>query len=348
MEALTIAVLGIVTLALLGAVAWLVSHRPQLPAPDPQLFAAVQAELHSLNERLGRLEGHDTALREGFSTLSAGTTHLKTTAEAIRTGLDQARQALTEMQTAARARHDIERATADSIRRLEAIIAGASSKGSAGENIVEAVFARLPAEWQARNFRIGNRTVEFALRLPNGLVLPIDSKWPATSLLERFLACEDAAEQARLRSQLEGAVLDKAREVAKYLDPGLTLSFGVAVVPDAVYEVCGAAQVDALDQKVVVVGYGMFVPYLLLVFQTVLKSSQDIDLERLTAYLEAVGRSIRAVEEELEGRHARALTMLQNSRDDMRAHLGKVSAGLAAVQLGTGDGAAGELPAPPS
>ncbi|GAB4330961.1 MAG: hypothetical protein Kow0010_16060 [Dehalococcoidia bacterium] len=340
-------VLGIVAAALLAAVAWLAARQPAAGTSDPRVLAEVQGELRSLNDRLGRLEGHDTALREGFSSLSAGTTHLRTTAEAIRADLVQAREAIAEMQSAARARYELERATAESIRRLEAVIAGASSKGAAGENVVDAVFSRLPAEWQARNFRVGNRIVEFGLRLPNGLVLPIDSKWPATNLLEQFLGCDDPAELVRLRSQIESVVLEKAREVAKYLDPGLTAGFGIAVVPDAVFEVCGAAQVDALDHHVVVVGYGMFVPYLLLVFHTVLKTSQDIDLERLASYLDQVERSIRAVEEELEGRHARALTMLQNSRDDMRAYLGKVSAGLSAIQIRAGEPAAGELPGPP-
>lgn len=347
MDAVATVALGILSAGLLVVVAWLATRRPAPSSPDSRVLAGVEAELRLLGERISRLESHDTALREGFSSLSEGTTQLKSTAEAIRFDLAQARQAIVEMQGAARARHEIERTTAESIRRLEAVIAGASSKGAAGENIVDAVFSRLPAEWQARNFRVGNRTVEFGLRLPNGLVLPIDSKWPATNLLEQFLRCEDPAEQARLRSRIEGVVLEKVRDVAKYLDPGLTAGFGVTVVPDAVFEVCGAAQVDALDHNVVVVGYGMFVPYLLLVFHTVLKTSQDLDLEQLASYLDQVERSIRAVEEELEGRHARALTMLQNSRDDMRAHLGKVTAGLVAIQLRAGDGAAPELPGPP-
>ncbi|MCI0397296.1 MAG: DNA recombination protein RmuC [Chloroflexi bacterium] len=86
------------------------------------------------------------------------------------------------------ARQQLDQQNADALRRLEAIIAGTQTKGLAGENIIDLVFSQLPADWQARNFRVGNKVVEFALRLPNKLVLPIDSKWPATYLLEQFVS----------------------------------------------------------------------------------------------------------------------------------------------------------------
>src|SRR5204862_612721 len=68
---------------------------------------------------------------------------------------------LAELSAAAKARQELEQQTATSIRRLELVIAGTQSKGAAGENVVEAVFAQLPPAWQLRNFRVGNRTVEF-------------------------------------------------------------------------------------------------------------------------------------------------------------------------------------------
>ena len=90
-----------------------------------------------------------------------------------------------------------------SIRRLEAIIAGTQSKGLAGENILEMVFAKRPAEWQVRNFRVGGRPVEFGLRLLNNLILPIDSKWAATNLLEQFVAAESISAQQELMAETD-------------------------------------------------------------------------------------------------------------------------------------------------
>ena len=98
------------------------------------------------------------------------------------------------------------------------------------------MFSRLPAEWQVYDFRVAGGVVEFGLRLPNNLVLPIDHKWPAVDLLDRLAASDDPKEQAILQRQVQSAVRSKAMEVRKYIDPERTYGFGIAAVPDAVYE----------------------------------------------------------------------------------------------------------------
>ncbi len=253
---------------------------------------------------------------------------------------------LTQLQAYTRARQDLERQTAESIRRLEMVIAGTQTKGAAGENILEAVFAQLPIEWQVRNFRVGDKAVEFGLRLPNNLVLPIDSKWPATHLLEQFAAADDPQDQQRIKAQIEKAVLDKAKEVRKYIDPNVTVNFGVAVVPDGVYDLSAGIYVDVFRLNVALVSYRMFVPYLLLVFQTVLETSQSFDVQRLDAYLRSAEESIQAAQEELEGRFSRAITMLTNSRNELSVLLSKVSSGLTSLQISASRPSAGELPEP--
>ena len=164
------------------------------------------------------------------------------------------------------------------------------------------------------------------------LVLPIDSKWAATGLVERFAVCHDAGEQRRLKDEINRAVLEKAREVQKYLSPNVTTRFGIAAVPDAVYDLCPYTQVEALKIGVVVISYSMFLPYLMLVFETMLQTSQRVDLDRLEARLDGAQQCVQKMQEELEGRFARGLTMLANSRNDLAADLGKVSSALASVQ----------------
>lgn len=316
MSLLTLIVVLAALLAILGTV-WFLG-RPL------QGIAVLQAEMRALRERLMTLEGSQGTAQNAV--LSATT--------ALQSELSQARAELTQLRAQSGVRAGLDAQVAESVRRLETIIAGTQAKGAAGENILESVFARLPPEWQMRDFRVGNRVVEFALRLPNNRVLPIDSKWPATDLIERFVACDDPAERMRLKGQIEGVVLGKAREVKKYLDPSLTVNFGVAAVPDAVYDLCTTVQTECFLQNVVLVAYSMFIPYLLLVFQTVLATSHDIDLERLDTYLRAAEESVRAVQGEVEGRYARALAMLANSRDDMRTHLGKAGSSLSAARMG--------------
>lgn len=350
-----ILIVGLALAAALGALAWALSRRalPGGPVDStaigvlaarlegvPQAVMATREQLAALSERVAAVESSSGAMRDGLARLDSSLAQTGTVAsgireatETIRQEIARAQEGLGQLHATARSRQQLEEMTAQSIRRLEAVIAGTAAKGAAGENICELVFSRLPAEWQERDFRVGNRTVEFALRLPNNLVVPVDSKWPATSLLEQFLAAEDVAEQQRLKAQLQQAVLIKAREVRKYVDPGLTTDFSMAVVPDAVYELCGEVLGDVLRLEVMLVSQSMFVPCLLMLFQSAVRESREIDVEKLSAYLKAADQGLRALQEEIEGRLSRAITMLGNSRDELRAQTARVSSGLAAVSM---------------
>ena len=308
-----------------------------------QAIGTVQVELRGLSERVATVERGQNQVGQSIAAIGIGLAQTGTLAtglveatSVIRAELSRAQDGLTSLQAHAKARQELEKQTAESVRRLEAIIAGAQTKDTAGENIIELVFAQLPPDWQVRDFQIANKTVEFGLRLPNNLVLPIDSKWPATHLLEQWVACDNPAERLALKAQIEAAVLAKARDVRKYIDPDMTVNFAIAAVPDAVYDLCSRVQVEAFRLNVVLVSYSMFVPYLLLAFQMILRTSQNIDLQKLDAYLERVQDNIQAMQDELEGRFSRAVTMLNNSRDDLRAHLGRISSGLTGLQIGTG------------
>lgn len=320
--------------------------RPLAPAVQE-----LQVELRGLGERILSVEREQrqasqtlAGLGTSLASTGADTKSLLDTAAAIRSELSAAQQALATLRSQTEAGLAVEQRTAESIRRLEMIIAGTQAKGAAGENILEVVFAKLPPEWQVRNFRVGNRVVEFGLRLPNNLVLPIDSKWPATTLVEQLAASDDPDERQRLKQQIERVVLEKAREVAKYLNPALTVNFAVAVLPDAVYDLCAGVHADVFQLNVVLVGHSMFVPYLLLVFQMVLRTSQNVDLEKLQQYLDAVAKSADALQEELEGRFSRALKMLDNAHGDMRGHVSRIRDSLTGMQLSAAGGVAA-LPA---
>jgi DNA recombination protein RmuC len=248
--------------------------------------------------------------------------------------MGQIRDHLVELQSRVRAREALEMRTADAIRRLELIIAGTHTKGVAGEQLLDTVFSSLPPEWQVRNLTVGNKVVEFGLRLPNGLVLPIDSKWAGTPLLERLARTEDPEQRHRIKARLEATVLARAREVRKYIDPNLTTGFAVAVVPDAVYDLCTGIQGEALASQVVLLGHSLFLPYLLLVFQMALKTAGQMDLQRLDRYLDTCQRSVAEMQEELEGRYARAMTMLANSRQQMAGSLSQMHSALVGLQQG--------------
>lgn len=314
-------------------------------------LARADTEIKAMSERVEKVERAQNQTSQNLSSLGSGlaktdvlTRSIAEAAEAIKTQLSNTKSDLVAIQTLVKAKHEVEQQTSDAVKRLETIIAGTQTKGAAGENILEHVFSKLPNEWQVRNFRVGDKYVEFGLRLPNNLVLPIDSKWAATNLLEQLAHCEDVQEQQRIKNEISRAVLNKAREVRKYVDPNLTMTFGVAAVPDAVYDLCSECHSEAFKMNVVIISYSMFIPYLLLVFQTVLKTGASLDLQRLEGYLHGVQDSVKSLQDELEGRLSRAITMLGNSRDEMRAQLGKAVTGLTSIQINTGNQQSSTLP----
>jgi DNA recombination protein RmuC len=313
--------------------------------PVVQTVNSLQIDLRGLTERITSVEQNQTVANQdvgnlakntisAFTELNTLTKNLNDATSSMRSELTHAKNDLTELHTHVKAEQESERQLAESIRRLETIIAGTQTKGSAGENVLEVVFAKLPVEWQVRDFKVGGKSVEFALRLPNKLIMPIDSKWAATNLLEQFVNADDIQEQQKIKKSIEETVLQKAKEVSKYIDPSITVNFGIAVIPDAVYDLCTGIQTDIFQQNVVLVSYSMFVPYLLLVFQMALKNCQNIDLQKLDAYLQTAQTCVKTLQDELDGRLSRAITMMSNSRDDMRTTLSKLGGSLTGLQMG--------------
>jgi DNA recombination protein RmuC len=312
----------VVVLLVVGLVAMLAVTAWALMRPA-QVLAQTHMELRSLGDRVGSIENSQGRL----------TTELSGSTSALQTELSRAIERLTELRTQAVERAGTDRQIADSVRRLETVIAGTQSKGAAGENILEVVFSKLPPEWQVRNVRIDNRVVEFAIRLPNGRLLPIDSKWVATDLIERLALTSEPNERRAIRTQIEAIVRLKAREVQKYLDPDYTINFGIAALPDAVYDACYSMHSECFQSNVVLVAYSMIVPYLLLVFQMTLGMSQHIDMERLAAFLSSAEDGMKKAQAELEGRHANALKMLGNSEADLSKQLSAVTHALQSIHI---------------
>ncbi|MCE5257737.1 MAG: DNA recombination protein RmuC [Chloroflexi bacterium] len=257
-----------------------------------------------------------------------GSSLIDTTNE-IRTSLNSAQRDLAGVQAHLQARQEQDKRNADALHWLETVIAGTKSKGMAGENILEVQFSQLPPDWQVRNYHVQGGMVEFGLRLPNNMVLPIDSKIPATSELRRFNEADDPELKRKAKDDIEREVLKRVAEVRKYLDPNLTIGFGLAVVPDGVYELCGEIVARASALNVLVINYSMFLPYILLTYKIALAACSDIDHYRLEGYIRSTQEVVSALQDKLEGSYKDSLKRLNNGRDEMAGLVSQLSASLA-------------------
>ena len=320
--------------------------------------AGVGALVWSLVRRLDRqADGQARDVAELKARMQSGDQSQESQAMELRERLSQTQSTLEGLRSAVSARQPIEEEARASLRRMESIIAGSSSRGAAGERILEEALRHLPPEMLQRNVWVGGKVVELALRLPGGKLLPMDSKWVSSPALEQLAEPGlDANRRASLLSQVEREVERRVREVGQYIDPGTTTPFALAVIPDAAYDVCRSAIVSAHHRHVMVVGYGMALPYLLTLYQLHLQFARTVDMEKLQSALIDMERQVDVLEGILENRVQRSLTVLQNAYTEGRQATAKIRAAAQGAQVsdrvgenlstGSGDRSDQESPRP--
>src|SRR5437870_7396307 len=189
-----------------------------------------------------RTEGNARDVAELKARVQAGGQAHETSAAEVRERLANTQSAMEGLRAALSARQPIEEEARASLKRLEHVIAGSSSRGAAGENILEEALRHLPPEMLQRNVWVGGKVVELALRLPGGKLLPMDSKWVPTVATEQLAApALDATRRTRLTATVEREVERRVREASQHIDPATTSPFALAVIPDAAYDEIGRA-----------------------------------------------------------------------------------------------------------
>jgi DNA recombination protein RmuC len=266
--------------------------------------------------------------------LDAGGQTQDSQAAELRERLSQTQSALEGLRSAVSARQPIEDEARASLRRLESIIAGSSSRGAAGERILEEALRHLPPEMLQRNVWVGGKVVELALRLPGGKLLPMDSKWVSSPALEQLGEPGlDPNRRAQLVGIVEREVERRVKEVSQYIDPAATTPFALAVIPDAAYDVCRSAIVTAHHRHVMVVGYAMALPYLLTLYQLHLQFARTVDMEKLQSALIDIERQVDVLEGILENKVQRSLTVLQNAYTEGKQATAKIRASAQSAQV---------------
>jgi RmuC family len=247
---------------------------------------------------------------------------------AVREGLVQAHRVLDEIRLRSEERMRSEESAWEVIRRLEAVLVGGGARGRAGENVLEEALGHLPPDMVVRGFRVGGGEVEFALTLPDGRRMPVDSKWTSVQDIEALEkeTEDDPRRRQALCRRIENEVARRAREVASYVDPALTTPFAVACVPDAAYAVCRRAHADAFARGVVLAPYSTAVPLVLALHSLAARHGGAGDVQACLVEIEGL---LTAMEQTLENKVVRAATTLQNAANEWRTYVGKARGALA-------------------
>jgi hypothetical protein len=285
---------------------------------------------------LSRLRSSDRSVREQLQAQAGELRRIADLAvrrdladEQLREGLDGARRALDELRTRDQERRAQDADQREVVKRLATVLAGGSSKGRAGEHILRSQLAELPPGMLATDLRVNGKVVEFALVLPDGRRLPIDSKWTAVGELEALEQATDLTQRDACARAVERGVAARAKEVAQYLDPTVTAPAAVMAVPDAAYDALKRAHADAFARGVIIVPYGSALPIALFLYSLVRRFGDAADVQAVVSEVAVV---LDALEGVVENRVQKAATMLANGADELRSQLGKARGSIARAQ----------------
>jgi DNA recombination protein RmuC len=237
---------------------------------------------------------------------------------------DLNRDLLEEVRKRDEMRKEKEKEFFERIKRLDQMLTGTTAKGSSGEEILREAFKKLPPEMIETNFRIGGKVVEFALLLPNGKRLPIDSKWPSSRLILELEKEENVEKKKEIIEEIEKEVMKKIREVKQYIDPDLTWSQAIAAVPDSIYNVCYNVHSFAKKENVLLVPYSWVLPLLLYMYRLHLQYAVSIDFENLKNYLVLISKNLEEMESILENKIYKGNQMISNAYLEYKTKISQI------------------------
>ena len=201
--------------------------------------------------------------------------------------------------------------------------------GSAGENILREALRVFPPEW----VRSPYYDVEFGLVLFDRRVIPVDSKFAAAELLERYGQVESDNQRFAIAQQIEKQLLTRAREVAKYIVANSTTTGAICAVPASVYGLLRNAHIQSYnDYRVIIMPYSMTVPYLLSLYDLHLKYIGQIDESRLEAFISSMEQAVKALKDALENKVKDANTRLGNAYRDCVQAVSTIEGSLTALK----------------
>ena len=124
---------------------------------------------------------------------------------------------------------------------------------------------------------------------------------------------------------MEQLVLRQAREVSEYIAPPATYEWAIMAVPDPLHYLLKDSIMRAYrDHHVIIIPYGMTVPYLLTFLDLHRKHTVHLDEERVKAFLVDLGHSLSKMDEILDNKVAKGNVMIQNAYNEYKQIVSKV------------------------
>ena len=181
----------------------------------------------------------------------------------------------------------------DPLNKLNRYLSGGTLAGKFGEWSLEAIIKDIfhPNQFIANAEVItgSGKRVEFAIKLPEGLLLPIDAKFPS-GLFDNYLLAVDTKDQQlvkKSKDDIKRHVQNDAQDInVKYMQTGITIELGVMYIPsESLMQLIDS--IDNLreevfrDHRVLIMGPNSLAAYLISVhmgFRTIALNERASDI----------------------------------------------------------------------
>src|SRR5687768_5747053 len=215
------ALLVLVTAAVVGVVVWVVLDRQAQASRDATVRAAVDTVYAMAGDKLGdhlaagsrEIDLHGQAISQQVEGMAGELGQVRRlVAELQRERADQQGRIETRLEEAARQSADLANVTG----ALRQALASPQARGQWGERMADDVLARAGfvegISYTKRKATDAGTIPDFTFLLPDGDVLHMDVKFPASAYL-RFLECESDTEREQHRRQFLRDVRDRVKEL---------------------------------------------------------------------------------------------------------------------------------------
>jgi DNA recombination protein RmuC len=161
------------------------------------------------------------------------------------------------------------------LTKLNRYLSGGTLAGKFGEwsleSIIKDIFHSNQFESNAEVIPGSGKRVEFIIKLPEGLVLPIDAKFPS-ALFDNFINASDSGDEKQVkktRDDIRRHVLKDASDIKeKYVQSGITVDLGVMYIPSeslmqTIDSLDNIREIIFRDYRVLVMGPNSLAAYLI-------------------------------------------------------------------------------------
>ena len=126
----------------------------------------------------------------------------------------------------------------DPLNKLRRYLSGGTLAGKFGEWSLESIMQDIfnPNQYQknAEVIKGSGKRVEFVLKMPEGLVLPIDAKFPS-GLYDNYLDAIDKNDERQIKKSIDDIRRHVVRDATdikdKYVQSGVTIDLGIMYIP---------------------------------------------------------------------------------------------------------------------